>query len=240
MTRLMMAATAAALALCGAAQADFFLPGEYNGWDLANAPAMSETAPGSGVFTYSFAWSPNTRTEVKITGNQGDWDSGPHPEGNNWLVSDGSGNTQITLDTNSYADGWSPASNRVYSSTNPSTWTATGSFLSAIGGSDWDNASAQGAMSASGGFYRLVIPFIADGTYDWKPVVTGSWDSVGSVSSNNVNANNAQFTTGGGNNTVYLDVDPSNGTIRSTVVPAPAAASALGLAGLAGLRRRRR
>jgi len=236
MTRLMMAATAAALALCGVAHADFYAPGSTNGWDISGATSTMVESP-AGVWTYSWTGF-GGRQEFNIVATAGDWGSQLFGS-NQWGYGDGSGNGSISLDTNSYADGWSPSSNRISVPGGTGlAWTATGNFLSALGGSDWDNASPQGAMSWNGSYFSVTV-VLPDGLYDWKPVATGSWDSIGPGNSNNVNADNAQFATGGGNNIVTLDVDPSNGRLRATVTPTPAAATVLGLAGALGLRRRR-
>ena len=238
MTRLMMAATAAALALCGVAQADFFAPGGTNGWDISGATSAMVEGP-AGVWTYSFTGqAASTRQEWNIVATAGDWGSQLYGS-NQWGYTDANGDGSLTLDTNVYADGWSPTTNRISVPGGAGlSWTATGGFLPAIGGGDWDNASPQGAMTWNGSYFTMTA-VIPDGTYDWKPVVTGSWDSIGNGNSNNVNGDNAQFTTGGGNNIVTLDVDPSNGTLRATVTPTPGAAAVLGLAGALGLRRRR-
>jgi len=231
---MMAAAAAAALALCGVAQADFFAPGGPNSWDTF--AAMTEGP--SGVWTYNYSVAPGQRDEFNLLDVAGDW--GSQISGSNqWSFADGAGNGSISLDTNVYADGWSPSTYRVGIGGGSSlSWTATGGFLSALGGSDWDNASPQGAMSWNGSYFTLTVN-LPDGNYLWKPVVTGSWDSIGTLASNNVNTDDSQFSTGGGNNIVILDVDPARGVVRSTVIPAPAAASVLGVAGLMGLRRRR-
>lgn len=234
MTRSMMAAAAAALALCGVAQADFFAPGAPNGWN-ATTPMVEGPA---GVWTYSYTSGPGQRDEFNLLTISGDW--GSQLSGSNqWAFADGAGNGSITIDSNTYNDGWFPSTNRISSGSNPTSWTATGNFLSAIGGSDWSNSAPQGAMTWNGSFYRLVVPFLPDGVYDWKPVVTGSWDSIGTATSNNVNTNNDTINVGGGNNYVVFDVDPSRGVARALVVPAPGAAALVGAAGILGLRRRR-
>ena len=238
MTRSMMAAAAAALALCGVAQADFFAPGSTNGWDISGATSAMVEAP-AGVWTYSWTGAgPGSRNEWNIVATAGDWGSQLFGS-NQWGYADGSGAGSLTLDTNTYADGWFPTTNRIsVPGGNALAWSVTGNFLSQIGGTDWDNFSPVGGMTWNGSYFTKTV-VIPDGTWDWKPVNSGTWDSVGPGSSNSVNADNAQFTTGGGNNIVILDVDPARGVVRSTVIPAPAAATVLGLAGALGLRRRR-
>jgi len=238
MTRLMMAAAAAALALCGVAQADFYAPGGPNGWDIANTGAGSAMVEGpSGVWTYNWSGA-GGRQEFNIVATVNDWGSQLFGS-NQWGYGDGGGNGSLTLDTNVYADGWSPSTNRIsVPGGNSLSWTATGDFLSELGGGDWDNASPFGAMTWNGSYFTTTVN-LPDGTYAWKAVNTGSWDSIGPGSSNSVNGDNAVINTGGGFNTVILDVDPARGVLRTTVIPAPAAASVIGVAGLLGLRRRR-
>jgi hypothetical protein len=234
---MMAAAAAAALALCGVAQADFFAVGGPNGWDIGGGSSAMVEGP-AGVWTYNYSVAPNQRDEFNIVATAGDWGSQLHGS-NQFSFADGAGNGSISLDTNAYADGWSPSTNRIGISGGAGlSWTATGGFLGALGGTDWDNASPQGAMAWNGSYFSLTVN-LPDGTYDWKPVVTGSWDSIGNGNSNSVNGDNGQFTTGGGNNIVILDADPARGVLRATVIPAPAAMSVLGAAGLLGLRRRR-
>jgi len=236
MTRSMFAAAAAALALCGVAQADFYAPGSTNGWDISGATSGMTEGP-AGVWTYS--WGGNAgHQEFNIVATPGDWGSQVYTS-NEWAFGDGSGAGSISLDTNTFNDGWSPSTNRIYSSVIPyNAWTVTGNLLSALGGSDWDNASPQGAMTWNGSYYTLTAT-LPDGTYDFKIVGTGSWDSVSLARSLSTQAPNDQVTTGGGNNIVKFDVDPAGGRARVTVVPAPAAATVLSVAGVLGLRRRR-
>lgn len=236
MTRSIFAAAAAALTLCGVAQADFYAVGSTNGWDINGAPAMVEGP--AGVWTYAYSDAPNAKAIYNIVATLGDWGSQVYPS-DTWTYADGAGNASLTLDTNTYNDGWSPASNRLYASNIPhSSWTVTGGFLGTIGGSDWDNGSPQGLMSFNGSYFTwsAIIP---DGTYDFKIVGTGSWDSISVARSTAENAPNDQFTTGGGLNYVRVEVDPANGRSRVYVAPAPGTAAFVGIAGVLGLRRRR-
>jgi hypothetical protein len=156
------------------------------------------------------------------------------------LFADGAGSITITYDSNVYGDGWSPTADRLGLSTDPGAWTAVGSFLSELGGSDWNNADPFGAMtSLGGGIYELTVTLPA-GNYDWKGVVSGSWDSI-SWDQRSVGTANWNFNTDAINDTVIFRVNALDGTAQISVVPEPstlALATLSGLAILVGLRRR--
>jgi MYXO-CTERM domain-containing protein len=222
------------------ATGDFFAPGIDNGWDF-NGNAMVETFAGSGVWQHTATGqTPGAQLLWDILSEAGNWDSKVHPAGNQWGTVDGAGEVTLTLDTNTYNDGWMPASYRVYTSTLASdSWAATGSWVAAAGmGNDWDLGTAP-AMTLNGGLFEVTIPAgtLAAGTYDWKPVANGGWDSTGDGTGVNVNAGNTQFTIDGLSDTI-LQLDPSNGTVRA--IPTPGALALVGVGGLAASRRRRR
>lgn len=222
---------------------DFFAPGADNGWDAYNTglgSAMTETFGGSGIWEYQAQpGTPGARTEWNIIAAVGDWGSQLFGS-NQWGTYDGAGAVKLTLDTNTYADGWSPATNRIYTDTLAGdSWAATGNWNTAAGmGLDWDLGSAP-AMSNNGGIFELTIPggALAPGTYDWKPIANGSWDSTGDGTGVNVNAGNSQFTVVGGEE-ITLRMDSSNGTTQA--VPAPGILALAGIGGAAATRRRRR
>jgi hypothetical protein len=206
------------------AMGDFFSPGNINGWD-ATTP-MVETSSGSGIWEYS--WTGSSSPEIfDILATSGDWDSKVWLSGNQWVTPDAAGNTLI-LDANTYSDGWFPAANRVgVASESATSWTAVGDWQSQIGGADWDNANANTAMSDLGGGIYGFSATLSPGTYQYKAVVTGTWDAIGG-SSRNVNSDNFEFTTAGG--IVDMRVNVLDGTIQ--VIPEP---STIGLLGIAGL-----
>jgi hypothetical protein len=237
-------AAAGLLAVATSTTLGWFAPGADNGWDIGGATsAMTETFAGSGIFVYdAVPGTPGTRTTWNIVATAGDWGSQLFGS-DQWGNYDGAGNISISLDTNTYADGWLPATNRIYTSTLAlQTWGATGNWVAAAGmGSDWDLASAP-AMSNNGGIFEVTIPggVLAPGVYDWKPVangVVGNWDATGPDTGVNVNAGNGQFTVVGGE-AITLQMDSSNGTVRA--IPAPGAFALVGAGGLAATRRRRR
>jgi alpha-amylase len=185
--------------------------GEFQGWNPGANP-MAETFPGSDIWSVTFSGlAANTRYEFKIT--DGTWGNSI-PVENSWLYSGGDGSVTITYDGNTYTDGWYPASDRIGLDTDPGTWTATGNFLSQIGGVNWNNADAAGTMAAQGGgIYALTVTGLLPGSYSWKTVKSGSWDSISS-DSRSINTANATFITTLATSNVMLYVDAFNGTVK--------------------------
>ena len=230
--------TVVAVAMCcGPAWAVIATPhvaGDFQGWDPGSNP-MAETVLGSGIWTRSYTGLTPGRYEFKIT--DGTW-SNSYPGPNSWLTTDAAGNVTISYDTNTYADGWSPTTERLGLSTDPGAWTAVGNWQALVGGSDWTNNSPATSMVAQGGGVYKFTAVLPPGTYDWKAVVTGSWDSI-SWDNRSTNTANWSFTTDAVNNTAVFSVNALAGTARVEVVPEPATAG-LVLLGAVGLIARRR
>ncbi|HEV2295003.1 MAG TPA: PEP-CTERM sorting domain-containing protein [Tepidisphaeraceae bacterium] len=206
-------------------------------WQPGTDP-MTETSPGSGVFQRAYSGlTPNTRYEFKIT--DGTW-TNSYPGPNSWFVSDAAGNMALTYDTNTYADGWLSATERLGVSSAPVTWTAAGNFQSEVGGTDWTNNDAMTAMVPQGGGVYSFDAHTGPGSFEWKAVVTGSWDSI-SQDTRSVSTANFPFTVGT-NEFARLSVDALTGTARVDVIaiPEPATVALLGLGALGVLGRRRR
>ena len=223
--------TAGALALPALAQTNYYVAGDFNGWNAAGN-LMTMTSPG--IFQVSLTSIGSGRHEFKVTDGTWGWN---FPGPNSWLYTDGSGNITISYDANTYADGWSSASQRIGLNVDPGSWTAAGNFQVAAGeGSDWNNAA--GNMTALGGGiykYTLSVP----GTWDWKAVVTGSWDSI-SWDNRSVGTANWQFTVNPGE-VANLYVNAFAGTAMITIIPEPSTLTLLGCglaAGFCWLRRR--
>lgn len=208
-----------------------------NGWS-PSATAMTETAPGSGIWTY-------TRTglesgfweEFKIT--DGSWDTS-YPTGNSWYEADANGEVTITFDTNTYSDGWLPAQYRIGVSTEPGEWSLVGNYLSALGRTDWVNDDPTQTMTLlTDGVYYITQTLPAGG-YDFKPTQTGTWNAIGtdgrSVDASNytlglasssevtvyVNAYDGTMGIGGEADLAFLyqagNPDPMNGAVVGTDV----------------------
>ncbi len=206
--------------LCDVTISTPYVAGSFNGWSN-NTDLMTETAPGSRIWTRTYTeLTPDTRYEFKIT--DGTWNVTVPQGPNSWLVTDANGAITITYDANFYADGWLPSRDRLGLSEFEYAvgWTAVGNMLSELGGSDWNNADPVGAMTYQGdGIYLKQINLPA-GTYDWKGVRTGSWDSI-SRDGRSVNTANWQFTVAAPTDTVKLWIDAQRGRGKVEVIAAP-------------------
>lgn len=189
---------------------ELWMVGGFTNWD-ATFDIMPRIAPK--VFEYTIdpnGADPNTRYQFQVQRIQGDWDS-KFFTSDHWLYTDLGATNTITFDTNIINDGWLPDINRMaVSHHDPVPWTVTGDHLAALGGGNWDNQSPEGAMDGdpnTGQFtYSVDLP---TGSYNWKPVQTGSWDSV-AADTRSVNTDN-----------VTTDLDPNladpNGFVTLTV-----------------------
>lgn len=219
--------------LAAPAMGAFFVAGDFNGW---NSAGNAMTDLGGGVWSVDLAGIGAGRHEFKVT--MGDW-SWSHPGANSWLVADGSGNATVKFDSNTVADGWSPNTNRIAVSTDAGlSWNAVGNFLSKVGGSDWTNNDPAGVLAPQGGGIFSRTHTLPPGTYEWKAVMTGTWDSI-SWDNRSVNTANWTFDTTAVLNQVTFSVDTNTGTARVAVTPEPATLGLL-LIGTAFVARRRR
>ena len=204
-----------------------YIPGGFNNWD--GTTVMPRVA--SKVFEYTIdpnLADPNTRYQFLVLRVEDDFDS-KFFTSDHWLYTDLSGSNTITMNTNIINDGWLPDINRIsLSHFDPVPWTVTGDFLDEIGGNDWDNTSPQGAMTMDAntpGLYTFTAMLPA-GTYNWKPIQTGTWDSLGtdtrSINTANIvtdiDPNLADPNTG----LVewLVEVDVPGGRVRETQIPA--------------------
>ena len=225
MKKFLAIVAAASLALPALAAAPYYIAGDFNGWNSAGN-AMTETFSGSGIWQAPLNMSAG-RHEFKVTDGTWAWN---YPGPNSWLYTDGSGNITITYDANTYADGWSSTSQRIGLNVDPGNWTAAGDFQG------WNNAA--GNMTAlGGGIYKYTVA--TPGTWNWKAVVTGSWDSISS-DNRSVGTANWQFTVGALEQ-ANLYVNAFAGTAMIEMVPEPSTLALLGCglaAGFCCLRRR--
>lgn len=183
--------------------ADLGVPGQHqNGlddgdgvgdWDPGTAPTMTETPASSGKYSLAVtSIDPNAFYKFKILDDEGsppfDWDNSTQlTPVNSWFYSDGTGGATISIDTNTYDDGFLPATNRVTSSTDATKvpgFFATGNWMDEAGGAaDWDAADSLFEMSVvSGGLYSVTATIDDPGAYEWKATkgdFDGQWGSDG-------------------------------------------------------------
>jgi MYXO-CTERM domain-containing protein len=223
---------------------DFFAPGADNGWDIGGATsAMTETFLGSGIWNYAAnPGTPGTRTTWNVVATAGDWGSQLYTS-DQWGFYDGGGNVTLTLDTNTYNDGWLPTTNRITTSTAGSlAWVVTGNWVAAAGvGGDWDLGTAPSLVSGGGGILEYTVTGLPAGSYAWKAVANpsdGNWDTITEDVSTTVAGSDNLFSVSGPADVIIMQIDTSNGTARS--IPTPGALALVGVGGLAATRRRRR
>ncbi len=191
----------------------YYAPGEANGWD--NTTPMVDQGGGIHHYVVDGFVDPSPATTLfDILSIEGNWDSKVWAAGNQWLILDPNGDNTLILDTNTYADGWSPDTNRVGVAYEPSTsWTAVGDWQDQVGGGNWDPSNPNTTMTDEGGGLYSFSATLTPGSYNYKAVVTGTWEAIAG-SSRNVNSDNFPFTVDAARGTVVMWVDVLNGAIK--------------------------
>ena len=212
---------------------DYAVPGQHqNGlddgdgpgdWNPPTAPLMTETDPNGNPGVFDLALSgldPNARYQFKILeddNNDPQWGDTEITPTNSWMLSDGTGATAISLNTNTFDDGFLPTTNRVTSSFDTSTiagFFATGNWMDEAGGAgDWDPGDLLFQLADQGsGLYSIDVTISVPGAYEWK-ATKGDFDGQWGTDGRNVNAASWNFNTVEPNQDVTFLLDISKGAV---------------------------
>ena len=129
---------------------------------------MTEIKPGIWTYTIS-GLTAGARQEFKITDGTWDWN---HPGPNSWYYAGQDGSVTVTFNQNFVDDGWLPAQHRLGLSTDPGSWAIAGDF------NEWNNAAPGWEMTHLRNGIYVLNAFFSTGNYEFKPVYTGTWDSI--------------------------------------------------------------
>lgn len=205
--------------------ADYYVGGDFNGW---NAAGNIMTDLGGGIWQVNLT-GVGGRHEFKVS--IGDWSQNWPGSGNSWFLGDGVGNVTLTFNANDIQDGWRGNWGRLGTSTDPGTWTAVGDWQG------WNN-SGNSMTALGGGVYRYQQA-LAPGWYQWKAVVTASWDAIGD-DFRGINANTTWFEVTAALPIAVFEVNALAGIERVYMIPEPSALNFLGAALAAWVCLRRR
>ena len=190
--------------------------GSMQGWDPGSHPM---TDLGGNIWELTFnGLTPGGLELFKIT--DGTWDNSL-PGDNSWLYADPNGDITITYDGNLYSDGWAPDRDRLGLDSDPGTWNAAGDFMDGIPGEivppDWQNNDPNFVMVSQGnGVYMYEGTGIQPGTYYWKAVISGTWDSI-SWDERSIDTANMQFDIASTSDIYRFYVDDLTGVVKVEV-----------------------
>src|ERR1035438_9746082 len=202
------------------------ITGDFNGWGNNDGTGPALTDMGGGVYSVTLSGlTANTEYHFKI--NEGDWNwfKPANPAQGNpdcWFFTDGSGSVTVSIDFNTYNDGWYQQQYRISTSTDPFAWNAVGDFNS------WD-INTDVMTATGGGIYEYAAIIASPGSYGWKATGTGGWAYQVGADGRNMNPITMDFTTTFANQEVDMFLNANNGTISMTVIPEPATAALFGL-----------
>ncbi len=194
--------------------------GEFNSW-AADGNALyddgthGELLGGDGVFTADITIPTAGRYEFKVTNCT--WDI-TYPSSNSWFITIETDQVvKLSFDTNDHSSDAGlemvPNVNIVHAWDSASSFTAVGSFQG------WDNVNPDTAMTSLGrGLYQLDAPVATAGTYEYKVVVTDSWDGIG-LDNRSINAANIPFTTNTDGDVVPFLLDYRTGRVGAFPPP---------------------
>lgn len=196
--------------------------GVFNSWNNAGNQMYDDgtngdLVSGDGIFSADITIATPGRYEWKVTA-WGSWATA-FPPSNSWLITTTSNQVvKFTFNTNTLADIWQPNNNILNANDMPA------NNIVAVGDlQGWNNSGPQimhddgldGDWLAGDGIYCWHTVVVTPGDYQWKVVVSGSWDAWG-TDGRGINAANATVTTTNPNQNVYLYFNKKTGRIAST------------------------
>ena len=227
MKRIALTAAALAVSLPLFAQNSYplYLAGDFNGWS-ASGTVMTDM--GGGVWSASVSGL-TAGSEYQFQVTDGNWSSWFTPSQHSWLIADASGDATVSIDLNTYADGWTGSSDRITTSVDPGAWTAVGAW------NGWNNSDPTAAMTYVGnGIYEVQKTIATAGYWGFKATQTGGWNYQIGADGRNINAAEVTFSTVAPNQQVDMFVNTLNATVKVDVIPVPEP-TAIVLIGLGGL-----
>ena len=197
--------------------------GGFNGWcntcdGLYDDGTHGDAVAGDGIFTGQVTIATPGRYEWKAT-LWANWNTAFPVTGNSWVITTTSNQVvTFTFNSNTINDNWLPNLNIINANDMPA-----GPIVAAGDHQGWNNAGAQvmlddgldGDAVAGDGIYTWHTVVASPGNYNWKPVVSGSWDGWG-ADNRSVNSNNATYITTVPNQDVYLYLNKNTGRVATS------------------------
>ncbi len=204
----------------------WYARGDFNGWggtaeELVDDGTNGDVTPGDGIYSRLVTIATTGRYEYKITVD--DWSTN-YPASNAWFFTTiDNQEVLLTYDSNSYGDGWLPDVNIVNADDQP-----TADFVAVGDHNGWNNAGSEvlhddgldGDWLAGDGIYAYHAVISTAGNYNWKAVISGSWDAWG-ADNRAINADNITYTTSSSNEDVFFYLDINTGRVFTSSDPLP-------------------
>ena len=206
------AALLALTAMVASAAGPFYARGSYYdaGW---SADAGNQLVEGpAGVFTATIL-SPMAAGSYLGKVALGDWSSSWPNSNQPVILGVGNENVKWSFDTNTYADGWLPASNFAMNDHG-----TTGLTFEVIGAAPETGSWGSGvAATLTGDIWGVQIVIATPGTYDVKFRKTGDWGINCGASGFGTNESNYSYMTTLANEPVLFQFNQKTGRMRALV-----------------------